>query len=811
VDNFDTTAGSPIPLLGKISHINRESGFGTITTPDGEEYLFQATQVKGTGLIGIPQDAGVEFFLSEDKVQSVSLLVFKNATDELLEGTLTECKPERGFGFVRTQDGARFFVHISSFFPRKNVLPRDGEAVVFEVANTDKGLEAVKVQLVKDLKSTKGQHLASREFLNAALICRSERDTKGARDIYERGIKTAPSPELISSYAAMERGRNDASRALEILQRGIQIFDKNAKFHADAAHIALQLKNLPLAIRLAEDGIGKAHQQPGIRAELLELVGMAYYESGDYRRAEKSWADIRKQRRSAGLDRRYLRAWIEIHCPIAKNALSFLSACGFALRDMRTLHQTVYIDFLFDLHQEAFSASYGLEGTIFVRCFVKQDPTQADIEDAIKAMRGAAKQTNICPEAMLVVLHSSAGLSRYLGQLADTANQRPICVVLDAGDVEAARPKSLAQLRTRLDEWLYRRNLYNDRFPVTGSSFFGRNQTLKECEGQLNTGNHIGIFGLRKTGKTSLLFSLRDRLINDVVVYLDLQQFGRGAPLADVSRRLIEETNRQVAEKFQGIPHLPKPKTVGSAMAEIVGLMDVVRSRQKAARFVLLVDEVERMAPGGDGSASGFEFFSSLRGTAQQARSILSIICGADPTINLVGQWDKGDNPIFQFYHPLYLPPLDKSECHEMVTRLGRGMGAFYDQAALDAIFVETFGHPAIARGLCSKITQERKERPLQVDASMVDSVANEYSFVEAELLKEILERFSSKPTERALLEIILEAGGSIDESHLLSIVKGGEWDSLRRLLNYSVLVKHESRYTISMGLLARCLKREGL
>lgn len=778
-------------------------------TADGEERLFQLNQVAGVGLVGIPNDADVELTFEDGKIKTVNLLALDNKRDDLLEGTLTECKPERGFGFIRMADGAQFFVHISSFFPRKNVLPGEGESVIFEIGINDRGPEATKVQLVKDLRSPEVKILAAKEFLNAALIKRAERDVRGAREIYERGIKTAPSPELISSYAAFERNRNNATGALDVLKRGIGIFGNNAKFHADAAHLAIKLNDYPLTIELAEAGIPKAGRNPGIRAELLELVGLAYFESGDFPNAEKAWATIHKKR--PGLERRFLHAWIENHCPIAQRTLAFLTACGLGLKDIRTTHQTRHIDFLFEVRQEAFSASYGLEGTVFVRCFVKQDPTQSDIEDAIQTMREASKQTNICSEAMIVVLHPSPSLNRYLAQLADTPTQRPICVVLDSTDVESSKTKALPLFRKRLDEWLYRRNLYDDRFPVTGSAFFGRNQVLKEIEGQLNTGNHVGVFGLRKTGKTSLLYSLRDRLIQDVVVYLDLQQFGRGTPLADVSRKLVEETNRQIGEKFRGIPILVRSKTLSTAMAEIVRVIDIVRNHHKAARFVLLIDEVERVAPGSEGSAAGFEFFSILRGTAQQARNVLSIVCGADPAVNLVGQWDAKDNPVFQFYHPVYLAPLSRDECQDMVTRLGRGMGVSFDAAALDAIFVETFGHPSIARGLCSKITQDRKDRPLAVDAPIVESAAVDYSFVEAELLKEILERFSSKPTERALLELILGGGGSIDESHLLDVVKGGEWDSLRRLINFSVLVKAGTKYTISMGLLARCLRREGL
>lgn len=796
---------------GRITHFSPDSGIGTISTPDDREFLFKVDQVVNAGLIEIPLNADVRFETSTDRVERVEILHSNLLPEGPLEGILADCRPARGFGFIITPSGQRFFVHISEFFPRKNVLPNEGEPVVFEAKQTNKGPEASKVQLLRDLRSDAAKQVATKEFLDAAIIKKADGDFQAARELYERGLKSAPSIQLVLSYAAMERDKGRPRAALDILQRGLEIFKTNGKLHSDAAKIAISLKEHKLAISLCEDGIKFLEPQKGARAELLEIHATACFQTHDFLRAESLFSEVRKSRKSPFIERLYLQSWAKNHSVLAENTLRFFVSCNFALRDVSSPNVTHCIDYLFENRHPSIATTYGLEGFIFVRCFVKQDPTQDDVESTIRHMRDVAKRANISNEAMILVVQDSTMLSRFLVQLADTPNQRPICVVLQSTDVQTKSDQASALFRKRLDEWLFRRNLYAERSPVTGSSFFGRNQVLKEIEGQINIGNHVGIFGLRKTGKTSLLYSLRDRLLQDIVVYVDLQQFGLGVPIPDLCRRLIEETNIEIKRKFGELGPLQRTKSLNSTMAEVMKLMERVRERRKDSRFVLLIDEVERMDPTSPGSLSGLEFFSSLRGTAQQTGSLISIICGADPAINLSGKWATTDNPVFQFYHPIYLPPLQRDECLDMITHLGRGMGVSFQSEALDIIFSETYGHPAITRGLCSKITQEQKERPLVVTPPMVEATASEFSFVEAELLKEILERFSTKPMERTMLEIFIAAGGGVDEGQLLSLVKGGEWDSLRRLLNYSIIVKSGTKYTMSMNLLTRCLRREGI
>jgi hypothetical protein len=54
----------------------------------------------------------------------------------------------------------------------------------------------------------------------------------------------------------------------------------------------------------------------------------------------------------------------------------------------------------------------------------------------------------------------------------------------------------------------------------------------------------------------------------------------------------------------------------------------------------------------------------------QQERFIVSAVVGATPGVCRTAKWNGRDNPVFQFYDEVFLAPLDRSECDQMVQGL---------------------------------------------------------------------------------------------------------------------------------------------
>ncbi|MFN3943743.1 MAG: hypothetical protein ACK4K7_02285 [Allosphingosinicella sp.] len=65
-------------------------------------------------------------------------------------------------------------------------------------------------------------------------------------------------------------------------------------------------------------------------------------------------------------------------------------------------------------------------------------------------------------------------------------------------------------IRQQMSDQLYSRDLFNEQLPLINDLFFfGRDQIVAEFLNSSKLSQNRGLFGLRKTGKTSILFKLR--------------------------------------------------------------------------------------------------------------------------------------------------------------------------------------------------------------------------------------------------------------------------------------------------------------
>src|SRR5262249_41104773 len=71
-----------------------------------------------------------------------------------------------------------------------------------------------------------------------------------------------------------------------------------------------------------------------------------------------------------------------------------------------------------------------------------------------------------------------------------------------------------------LREYIFTRDLYYETTPVSGDQFFGRRPLLQSLRTDLRSRRVVGLFGLRKAGKTSVLEELGKTMESEDTVYL---------------------------------------------------------------------------------------------------------------------------------------------------------------------------------------------------------------------------------------------------------------------------------------------------
>jgi hypothetical protein len=305
---------------------------------------------------------------------------------------------------------------------------------------------------------------------------------------------------------------------------------------------------------------------------------------------------------------------------------------------------------------------------------------------------------------------------------------------LHLGDLGSDAP----DVRHRMSDVLTAVDHYDMTTPVHDpSGFFGRAQEFQEIISALERGQSVGVFGLRKTGKTSLLNYVagRRRDADRPVVWVDIS----GLSDADDFRvRLLEKTWKRVATLTAEREELPRLRTlnrngelkVSPELMRLHWLRDLeTLSQHLGQRLEVFIDEVDQLHP--DRSHLGpianelLIAVTQLRGMIQSAEvdSGMVLVCaGVDPALFERPLLSSGaDNLLYKLVRLMFLAPLTRDEMAEMVRDLGRRMGIrVRDHEVIDFLFKEYGGHALLTRKACSLASKERPRDQIPWHMSLV-------------------------------------------------------------------------------------------
>ncbi|MEM4204046.1 MAG: cold shock domain-containing protein [Candidatus Methanomethylicaceae archaeon] len=758
-------------------------------------------------------------------------------TSKRILGKVKTFNPKTGYGFILADDGREVFVHAVDTENYGQYL-KSGHRVEFEIRRVPKGWQAYNVVIVrKNAQSDSSQtpvtipsqpapviSKRAQVAFEQALSAREIGDFKRARELFEEAIRQGPFLNVFQAYAAMEEKENPQN-AMRVLEKGIQSFPDAGILYNDYAMLKRRLGDLSGAIEVLRAGLKSA---PAFAGQLHWSLAATLVERGREEDLPEA-AEHAKRAKELGQylqdDWRYIKLQILTGPKIGKQTYDFFEKAGFQVRPLSFSNQSADLLIYSDLSE--YVETYDLRDRILVRCFYASinlshlTAIQNILRTPPSRMRGLNQDVAFLAANDIQPLRDA--LYRLMGE------NREAIVPIDSQALEASHEEDSSRiLRPILDQWLSRRDLYRYNYPVSGRRFFGRELDLQRLMRDIDDGHNVGVFGLRKVGKTSMLHQLRELKNQDITVYLDIQ----GVPSDSqdcaylywaIARKLREECEVKkeilgsVLEDVsfqlgsQNTPQFQK-RTPRLFDHDIHAVLNRLEQNGMSTRLVLILDEVDRLLPVSDASP-GFrgyaDFFAYLRGTSQNSRGrFVTVITAANPALCEQAMWEGRDNPIFQFYHLMFLPPLTREDCNDMVVKLGRGMGISYSEESLDTIFHATSGHPYITRLLCSQINQLNPSRPLQVNPEMVIHARNEFLRGEATpIFSEILERLDTFfPIERDLLLFI--ADGVDDEIELSRLVNQPVDVALYHLIGYQLVEQTDGKYRIKIDMLHEWLRR---
>jgi cold shock CspA family protein len=704
----------------------------------------------------------------------------------------------RGFGFIITEGSKQapdIFVRISDIKYRP---VRQGDIVNFTLKfdsqgrplalNVTKAEDGTPLSVWDELPEVRAKK--ARELYGEALIARNEKDYPRARQLFEQAILLSPERNFFEAYAAMEKNLGNWDRVREIYSKAIKHFPNDVFILENLAMSERRAGNFDKCVEILRKALEKEPQIPSLHIHLAEMLVDLADRTGKFDQIEEAKKHFSIARRmlsgSFNAEERgsYHKMWI-LYQMRSRFAWFLFRKAGFQLVKWRvniSYERNVPMNawILADPSNSRYSQSYHLDGFVLIYCDYARKITEASVrraEETLKELVEGNPRIRIKPDMLFIILPEIGNLQNYLRLLLEDPESHPTVIPIEEFKVDQlinnndqeALYNYLDQL---LREWLLQRDLYKGNFPVSGRMFFGREKEIGLLNRNIEEGRSTGIFGLRKCGKTSLMYQLKLIRKNDIVAYIDPE----ASPLRDASWlcwRAIQEFARQrgragesiLSLEGESIPSLEKvwiekdlPDFSKVAVDFVSDIRTLMKNTLPEARLILMIDEIEKVVPPrGEGWEHALEFFRLLRGMAQESQGrLVVIIAGANPAICEMSQWHGADNPVFQFFEEMFLPLLPENECKEMIVTLGQGMGVHWEDDALRLVYNLTGGHPFITRRLCSAVVSRFRERPLLVSATMIREMESEFIMRLDEVFSEIRERLQRDyPDEWTVLEAI--------------------------------------------------------
>jgi len=261
---------------------------------------------------------------------------------------------------------------------------------------------------------------------------------------------------------------------------------------------------------------------------------------------------------------------------------------------------------------------------------------------------------------------------------------------------------------------------------------------------------YVAFLGARQTGKTTMLFYLRQVLKEQYpCVFIDLSVLtsqDERACFRYVAFRLINEFTELMGDELD----LPESQVIEGSPDFCQFLRDLAHALPME-RVVVLIDEVGALAP-----AVSNGFFSTLRSVFTEGRGddrdlarYLFVFSGA---VDLYALTSGSHSPL-NICEKLYLRDFERVDVARIVRRFDQ-IGVSVAKGTSDKVFELAGGHPYLTQQLCVLMEQEHTT---QVTPESVEAAA-EAILVEDDNIRHIIRELERRPqAQRRLRSILLE------------------------------------------------------
>ncbi len=365
----------------------------------------------------------------------------------------------------------------------------------------------------------------------------------------------------------------------------------------------------------------------------------------------------------------------------------------------------------------------------------------------------------------------------------------------------------------RFRKHFYTRDLFSFLSPLKKDTyFFGRANLINDLVNRYKSGEHAGLFGLRKSGKTSIVYAIERRLeaSGDGVISLDCESPGvHQLRWYELLQKIVVEYRRVKESK---VKLDPTPYEEKGAADRYYEEMLRIHSSKRASSTLIILDEIERLTPGTASSIHWKEgsdfiyFWQTLRSFFQRHPNVFCyMLVGTNPNCVEAPIIAGQENPIYASLKAQYVPPFSVSQVKEMVARLGDYMGLKFDESIFTLLANDLGGHPFLIRQMCSLLNSKAsKLRPAKVDRALYSSTKKEFAMVAADHLEMMIQVLRDHYADEHEMLRMLSCG---EDSQFLALARDNA-SYTRHLIGYGLVEASENGYCLTLESLGDLMRR---
>lgn len=457
-----------------------------------------------------------------------------------------------------------------------------------------------------------------------------------------------------------------------------------------------------------------------------------------------------------------------------------------------------------DNYQEMFN--FEREIIVILSNYENFEPRTLDAIDLARSKYQQLRLERICS----VLISGDKNVETKLQEILNNDQESQIVIPFTYN--ELSEPTDDYFMRNRFKNHFFTRDLFAFEGPLKKDIyFFGRNDIVHSIANRHKAHENSALFGLRKTGKTSIIFGVQRALekmgVNTLIIDCQNPSFHQRTwnkalfyIVSELKNQFGISTGIKIEEKYT-------PESAARTFErEFIRLNKTLGEKS----LLLIFDEIENItfsvSPTSHWEKGNdfIYFWQTLRSIYQKFPNLFSYLivgtnsmCIETPTIN------GKDNPIFNQVPFNYIEGFTVPDTREMVRKLGRLMGLKFDEIIFSKLTEDFGGHPFLIRHVCSAINKIcDKDRPVFVDKVIYEKGKEKFNKENSNYYEMILTVLSQYYNDEYEMLKFLAADNYKDFDQFANM----DPYYTQHLLGYDVITAHNSNYTFKISSLREYL-----